>query len=386
MSVKNAYIFDTNKWYAIEGTAVSYRCKPGFRFVTDSFRTCLYNSTWDQTVPVCRENRNAEIEYNENNMACVISPDNIQLANQTLALTVRPENHTKHDIPDDKPLFSRPELLVSFNWRAASYLAIRAALPQGQLLYPFVHVSTRVYNTTVDISIINPLGYYANLYMGQTIKQQMFNEDLAQFHTYTIEWNDTHYKWSFDYKYSYTAPYNPLNKPFLGPRAELITEVKIDINKGETFVSNDYLKWKCSALIIDYVRLYRRADDNTDLSYDTLHDSTAIAPEICKTIMYGIVGKERMSDTATDIPGYNTNEEKPISALIFMYCKQKRLKRINREMVSDVYDDNRMDDYEECDYNIDHKYEDPYDTIGNTNSVDPNGAPIYLEKTNTTRI
>ncbi|CAG2174609.1 unnamed protein product [Oppiella nova] len=62
----------------------------------------------------------------------------------------------------------------------------------------------------------------------------------------------------------------------------------------------------------------------------------------------------------------------------------RRLKGINREMVSDVYDDNRMDDYEECDYNIDHKYEEPYDTIGNTNNVDPDGAPIYLEITNTT--
>jgi len=61
MSVKNAYIFDTNKWYAIEGTSVSYRCKPDYEFVTDSFRTCLHNSTWDQTAPVCRENRNAEI-------------------------------------------------------------------------------------------------------------------------------------------------------------------------------------------------------------------------------------------------------------------------------------------------------------------------------------
>ena len=61
MSVKNAYIFDTNKWYAIEGTSISFRCKPGFEFVSDSFRTCLHNSTWDQTAPVCREIRNAEI-------------------------------------------------------------------------------------------------------------------------------------------------------------------------------------------------------------------------------------------------------------------------------------------------------------------------------------
>ncbi|CAG2175845.1 unnamed protein product [Oppiella nova] len=400
MSVKNAYIFDTNKWYAIEGTSVSFRCKPGFEFVTDPFRTCLDNSKWDQTAPINHYSLYGTMKYNENNMACVISPDNIQLDNQTLALTVRPENNTKHNIPDDKPLFSRPELLVNFDWRTTSYLVIRAALPQGQLLYPFVLVRIMVYEMIYGIPIISPIEYIDDWDARQT-RTQILNEDLAQFHTYTIEWNDTHYEWSFDYKYSYTNHYNPLNvnSTFIGPRAELITEVKFGINKGDMFVSNDYLKWKCSALIIDYVRLYRRADDNTDLSYDTLHDSTATAPEICKTIMDDIVGKERIFDTVTDIHGYNTNSEKSIvviislvlvltsvSGLIFMYCKHKRLKRINREMVSDVYDDNRLDDYEECDYNIDHKYEEPYDTSGHSNNVDPDGPPIYLEITNTTRI
>ncbi|CAG2178570.1 unnamed protein product, partial [Oppiella nova] len=298
--------------------------------------------------------RNDCNKYNENNIACVMSSNNIQLANQTLALTVRPENHTKHNIPDDKPLFSRPELLVNFDWRTTNYLAIRAALPQGQLFYPFVHVRTLVYNTIVDIPIISPFGYYDDPYARQTIKQ-MLNEDLAQFHTYTIEWNDTHYEWSFNYKYSYTAPYNSLDSRTrsIGSQAELISEVKVGINKGDIIASNDYLKWKCSALIIDYVRLYRWTDDNTDLSDDTLHESTATAPEICKTIMDDIVGKERISDTVTDIPGYNTIVAKPIvviislvlvltlvSGLIFMYCKHKRVKRINREMVSDVYDDN----------------------------------------------
>ena len=115
--------------------------------------------------------------------------------------------------------------------------------------------------------------------------------------------------------------------------------------------------------------------------------------------MHGIVTDNPiMTNITTIIPGYNVMVLivvviislvlvfTLVSGLTFMYCKHKRLKRINREMVSDVYDDNRMDDYEECDYNIDHKYEEPYDTIGNTNNVDPDGAPIYLEITNTTRI
>ncbi|CAG2105949.1 unnamed protein product [Medioppia subpectinata] len=53
-SVTNAYIFNESKWYAIEGTQVYYRCKIGYKLFGESVRTCGYNSTWDQTTPICK--------------------------------------------------------------------------------------------------------------------------------------------------------------------------------------------------------------------------------------------------------------------------------------------------------------------------------------------
>jgi hypothetical protein len=52
-SVQNAYTFNETKWYAIEGTVVEYKCKTGFDLVTNSKRTCLHNSTWDQNDSIC---------------------------------------------------------------------------------------------------------------------------------------------------------------------------------------------------------------------------------------------------------------------------------------------------------------------------------------------
>jgi hypothetical protein len=52
-SVENAYIFNETKWYAIEGTVVEYKCKTGFNLVTNSKRTCLQNSRWDQNDSTC---------------------------------------------------------------------------------------------------------------------------------------------------------------------------------------------------------------------------------------------------------------------------------------------------------------------------------------------
>ena len=68
-----------------------------------------------------------------------------------------------------------------------------------------------------------------------------------------------------------------------------------------------------------------------------------------------------------------------------MYCKHKRLKGINREMVSDVYDDNRLDDYEEYERTGGHQYISGghlYDTISDNNNVEMDVNHEYLEMTN----
>ncbi|XP_054157634.1 uncharacterized protein LOC128955979 [Oppia nitens] len=62
-SVKNAYIFNKNKWYAIEGTTVHYKCRNNYVFAVDSIRTCLPNGTWDQLGPVCRIDNLRELKH-----------------------------------------------------------------------------------------------------------------------------------------------------------------------------------------------------------------------------------------------------------------------------------------------------------------------------------
>jgi len=66
-----------------------------------------------------------------------------------------------------------------------------------------------------------------------------------------------------------------------------------------------------------------------------------------------------------------------IPALILMYRKNKIQKRINREMVSDVYDDNRLDDYEEYDKIDENEYDVPHDVYDNEISVDSDDKQRY---------
>jgi len=66
ISVQNAFIFNQTKWFAIEGTIIEFKCKKGFNFVTNSKRTCLHNSTWDQSGPICTEVDDNQSEQDSN--------------------------------------------------------------------------------------------------------------------------------------------------------------------------------------------------------------------------------------------------------------------------------------------------------------------------------
>jgi hypothetical protein len=181
---------------------------------------------------------------------------------------------------------------------------IRAALPKGKMLGPFIgfiptNVSGWARNGRIEV-----MNYFQNneLQAGLVyndpyiyeVDKYSTNSNLNDFHTYSIEWDKFQIKWFFDETEILTinisrnlgSIYSRKGEPFDQP---FRLTIHLDINKfvGPFFphrpsVLDDVMDWKCSLFIIDYVRIYNWVDryENSSISsYDISAD------KICEAVM-----------------------------------------------------------------------------------------------------
>jgi hypothetical protein len=202
--------------------------------------------------------------------------------------------------------------------------------------------------------------------------------NLNDFHTYSIEWNESEIKWFFDdinrltinINRSLSSLYSGVGQPF-DKRFRLLIHLGVGGGDGSNvFFPNqilsleDVINWKCSLLIIDYVRIYKWQIGSQILNSSSNNVSV---DKICEEVMPLITPKiasEKTSTTTAMIVSIISSFLLLvlISIVVFLLIRQRNLKRINDSNNIDNYDD--ICDPERYDaINTGYEYTEPYQEL-----------------------
>jgi hypothetical protein len=173
--------------------------------------------------------------------------------------------------------------------------------------------------------------------------------NLNDFHTYSIEWNKSEIKWFFDdinhltmnISRNFSSLYSRVGEPF-DKRFKLLIHLGVGGGDRENvFFPNqvlsleDVINWKCSLLIIDYVRIYKWENGSHILNSSSNNVSV---DKICKEVMPLITPKT--SPTVMIISIISSFLLLVlILIIVLLVIRQRNLKRINGENEIGVYDD-----------------------------------------------
>ncbi|CAG2176749.1 unnamed protein product, partial [Oppiella nova] len=239
-------------------------------------------------------------------------PKNLQSTHGCLAITAALEANPYILFNNKK--FSSGTITSKKGWTYGRF-EIRAALPNGKMLRP-IDVMTNIQDSSLYAGAHYGLSQNGSVpYTGA--KYNAVSVNLQNFHTYAVEWNETHIQWFFDdNKYSgdfdinktlttdYTKKGQPFDKAF---KFTLSLGVGGDADfmfPGMTLTESDYMSWKCSAIIIDYVRVYEWVDNHTVHSghISSLGDRTSSA-DICESVMSYIRSPDHTDGHSHTTPG-----------------------------------------------------------------------------------
>ncbi|CAG2167235.1 unnamed protein product [Oppiella nova] len=315
-------------------------------------------------------------------------PKNLQSTHECLAITAAHE--TNPYLLSNNKSFSSAMITSKKSWTYGRF-EIRAALPNGKMLrtafimipaaeqteWPLngqIDVMTNIQDSSLDAGAHYGLSQNGDApYTGA--EYNAVSANLQDFHTYAVEWNETHIQWFFDdNKYSedfdinktlttdYTKNGQPFDKAF---KFTLSLGVGGDADylfPGMTLTESDYMSWKCSAIIIDYVRVYEWVDNHTVHSghISSVGDRTSSA-DICESVMSYIRSPDHTDGDCHTTPGpiepmFKLTLTSIVSIIcgliiailivivIFLAVRQKRLNLVNQEISLDSYDDCRAGD------------------------------------------
>jgi beta-glucanase (GH16 family) len=162
---------------------------------------------------------------------------------------------------------------------------ISAALPKGKMLRPSFFMIPEKFefwakNGQIDIMANNqnnilPAGIHHSwdppVYQFNRSGEFSTLSNLNDFHTYSIEWNESEIKWFFDDINHLTinmnrilsSKYSRVGEPF-DKGFKLVIHLGVGGNTGNHFFfpnqvlsPEDVINWKCPLLVIDYVRIYK---------------------------------------------------------------------------------------------------------------------------------
>ncbi len=330
------------------------------------------------------------------------SSNNLRLIDGTLAITVIHEKYLNKEYTSAK--------ITTREWFTYGRFEIRAALPKGKMLRPAFFMPAEKYegwakNGQIDIMTNiqdNKLG--AGIHYGIPAKYEYNTSgdfstlsNLNDFHTYSIEWNESEIKWFFDDINHLTININrrlgPLyaqnGEPF-DKRFRLLIHLGVGGGDGNNwFFPNEFLSledvinWKCSLLIIDYVRIYKWKNGSQILNSSS---NKVSVDKICKEVMPLITtenpSNEKTSTTASNGETSTTASNEKTSTttviivsiissilllvliliIVFLFIRQRNLKRINDENNIENYDD--ICDPERYDAIYTHnEYAEPYEEL-----------------------
>ena len=312
----------------------------------------------------------------------------------------------RNEVIKDSGLHFTSALIKTEKAFSSSRIEIRASLPKGKLLRPaFVLVPTE--NTgiwpkdgQIDIMTYSQTKSLGNgLHVVRQYNQYLDGSEyttgakLNEFHSYIVEWNESMVVWKFDQDTRLAINlteeldgfYNPFTKPFklvitLGVGGkDFFTDTSID----EEVVR----KWNCSALILDYIRVYRWVSDGSivdGLDFNmTRREDRVSSFHICEEIMSKIRPSTELSLSVSFSILAIIMLLILISIIVFLFYRQKSL----RQNIPGIEHDSYYDDYQNNDayYETvkDNEYEDPYQSNKDNDYIDPNNKNSeYLQMTN----
>jgi hypothetical protein len=285
------------------------------------------------------------------------SPNNLRLKDGTLAITVIREKHL-----DKEYTSARITTRKGFTY---GRFEIRAALPKGKILRPAFFMTPETFdgwakNGGIDIMANNQdskLGAGIHYSWDPPVFEYNISGDfstlsnLNHFHTYGIEWNEFEIKWFFDYINSLTininrtlsSKYNRVGEPFNKP-FRLVIHLGVGGHAGDNvFFPNqilsleDVINWKCSLLIIDYVRIYKWENGSQILNSSS---NKVSVDKICEEIM-PLITPKKPSTTAVMIVSIFSFFLLLvlISIIVFLLIRKRNLKPINDENNIENYED-----------------------------------------------
>jgi hypothetical protein len=175
--------------------------------------------------------------------------------------------------------------------------------------------------------------------------------NLNDFHTYSIEWNESEIKWFFDdinhltinINRSLSSLYSVVGQPF-DKRFRLLIHLGVGGGDGNNvFFPNqilsleDVINWKCSLLIIDYVRIYKWKNGSQILNSSS---NDVSVNKICEEVMPLITPPKTSTIVVTIVSIISSFLLLVlIPIIVFLLIRQTNLKRINDENNIDNYDD-----------------------------------------------
>ena len=241
---------------------------------------------------------------------------------------------------------------------------IRAALPSSKWLRTDIRLESAQSRNTPKgrINIVSNIKSQTITYGTQTgtpvIAQPNHNiynttENLQHYHTYTVDWNETHIQWFFDENHlnslavSNTTDTEYRDGPF---HSSYKLVIELQLVGLESMNDTIILKWKDAKLKVKYVKVYQ---------WRTLADYTNGVPivTIIISVLFLIL----------------------LLIVIYLWIRLKMLKRINRDSIQNPYDDCIDNDFhlETDDTYHEYNYCVPYSGINMPDVVDHN----YLEMT-----
>jgi beta-glucanase (GH16 family) len=289
------------------------------------------------------------------------SSQNLRLIDGTLAITVIKEKYLNKEYTSAK-ITTRERFTYG-------RFEIRTALPKGKMLRPAFFMQAEIFdgwakNGQIDImtNIQNNI-LAAGIHYGLNPAQYEFNRsgdfstlsNLNDFHTYSIEWNESQIKWFFDdinhlsinINRSLNSEYSRVSEPF-DKRFKLVIHLGVGGGDGnniffpnEILSLEDVINWNCSLLIIDYVRIYKWENGSQILNSSSNNVSV---DEICKEVMPLITPKNVSNEKMSTIDAMIFSIISSflllvlISIIVFLLIRKTNQKRINDENNIENYD------------------------------------------------
>ncbi|XP_054154942.1 uncharacterized protein LOC128953486 [Oppia nitens] len=262
---------------------------------------------------------------------------NIRVVNGCLAVTAAREPQERYGMQ-----YTSAKLTTRRSWRYGRF-EMRAALPRGSMLRPSVSLEPLVYRDPwplagqIDIMTYvqrNTLGnnvHYGNprVTIPMNYEYVATSDDVRfwEFHVYAVEWTPYEIGWFFDNYNHKTVSLNGSREPGMGEPFDKPFKFTLSLGVGGRFFTNQildmdgYYDWQCSAMIVDYVRVYQKLQvvDNTIINNTTNNDihltDNIEKYKICRQIMTEIRGDKPIPKSSSSLSMSTTVSTSELSPL-----------------------------------------------------------------------